>query len=117
MRKPTWASRVMEEVDEFHECEDARLKRVSRVVVEASIASKAHFGELRYNNANKIIVREFIVKWLRLEHPDMRNIDIVRHTPMAVEMALLPTQYAITAQQFSDDASVQRRRAAVSAPK
>lgn len=116
MRGPTWSQRVLEELDQFYECEAAP-RRVSPVVAAASAAAKAHYGEMRYNNANKIIVREYISRWLREEYPDMRHIDMIRHVPMAVEAALLPTQFAVTAQQFSEDAAVVRRRAAVSPPK
>lgn len=81
------------------------------------MAAKAHYGELRCNNANKLIVGEFVRKWFRDNVPDIRNIDIIRHTPMAVELALTPSFAAVEAQDYARSVAVQRRRGAVDLPK
>lgn len=84
---------------------------------EASIAAKAQFGDLRYNNANRVIVGDFVRKWLRDEYPDIRNVDLVRFVPMAIELALLPSVSSVCAQEFSTDKTVCKRRALVNLPK
>lgn len=114
---PSWASRVVEGVDEWHQEPEVKVPRVSRLALEMSVAAKAHFGELRYNNANRIVVRDYLYKWVRETKPDLRNIDLVLHMPMAVELALLPSMAAVQAQQFAVDPAVRERRSAVSLPK
>lgn len=110
------AHQVVDELDGFV-AHDVAPRRVAKPVMEAVIEAKAHFGELRANNANRIIVGEFIRKWFATECPDMRKVDIVKHYPLAVELALTPLESTVAAQQYSNDGFVQRRRAAVNLPK
>jgi hypothetical protein len=116
-RSSPWAAEVVAEADRYVDNPEIEPIRVSRCAMEAAIAAKAHFGELKYNNANRVIVREFVAKHFRDTVPDMRAVDIVKHTPMAVQLALVPSQYELQAQLFANDDLVRSRRAAVSPPK
>lgn len=109
----TWGRLVVADLDAFVESEVSP-KQVPRWSMDAAIAAKAKFGELKYNNANRIIVDGFVRKWLKEENPDMRTIDIVRFSPIAVELALTPTVPAVMAHGYSLDASVRERRGAIS---
>jgi len=106
---------AVNEADEWHPARG--LAGVSRPGHAAAIAFKEKFGELRYNNANRCVAGDFVRKWLRDTYPDMRSVDRVRHTEMAVELALLPTEAAVEAAAFAASAAAARRRAAVNCPR
>ncbi|UQZ09605.1 hypothetical protein [Freshwater macrophyte associated tombus-like virus 2] len=115
-KRGTWGRQVVADMDEYV-ANERQPRTVPRWSMDAAIAAKAKFGELRYSNANRLIVDGFVRKWLKEEEPDMRNLDIVRFTPIAVELALTPTLMAVAAQQYSADRHVMARRGAVNHPK
>jgi hypothetical protein len=72
---------------------------------------KAEFGELAYNKANRVIATEWVLR--RHKEMSMRHVDSARHTPITVELCLLPTQHAVRATELSRSAEFRGRRAAV----
>ncbi len=114
-RGPTWGQVVVDDIDRALDGIEPR--RVPKVAMEAAMEAKAHYGEMRYNAANRIVVAEFVRKWYKATKPDMRAVDIVKYTPMAVQLALTPSAAEVEAQQYADDGFVRDRRAAVALPK
>jgi hypothetical protein len=89
----------------------------TRLAFEAAMACKEKYGELRYNNANRLVVGDFVREHLRKQYPDLRNLDRVMHASYAVELALTPTRFALAAQRYSQNRCVVERRAGVAPPK
>ncbi len=87
----------------------------SKLAFSAAMAAKEKFGDMKYTNANRLVVGEFVRKWLRSEHPDLRTVDLVRHATIAIELALLPTQTSVLMAGFSKDVLVRERRATINA--
>jgi len=116
-RSPGWADQVVNVFDVTARGGDGGASpHVSKIAIEAAIAAKVRFGELRYNNANRVIVSEFVREHI-MALPDIRKSDVLFHAPMATELALLPTEASLLAQRFAEDALVRGRRAAVALPK
>lgn len=76
----------------------------------AAAACKEKYGELRCNNANRIVVGEFVRSFLRDNYPDLRVVDRVKHATYAIELALIPTEFAAAARDFSNDSLIQKLR-------
>lgn len=89
----------------------------TRLSFEASMACKEKYGELRYNNANRLVVGDFVREYLRTRYPDLRVVDRVKHASYAVELALVPTRFSLAAQRFSQNPCVVKRRTEVAPPK
>lgn len=64
-----------------------------------------------------MVVGEFVRNYLRENYPDMRNVDRVKHAAIGVELALVPTVFAVDATGFASDTAVRGRRAMASGPK
>jgi hypothetical protein len=89
----------------------------TRIAFDAAMACKDKYGELRYNNANRLVVGDFVRDHLRREYPDLRVVDRVMHATYAIELALTPTVFAVAAARYSQNRAVVDRRAAVALPK
>lgn len=89
----------------------------TRLAFEAAMACKEKYGELRYNNANRLVAGDFVRDYLRKQYPDLRVVDRVMHASYAVELALTPTRFALAAQRYSQNPCVVSRRAGVAPPK
>jgi hypothetical protein len=87
----------------------------TRVQRKLAYAFQAKFGELRYNKANRIIAGD----WVRAEMAamEMRNVDIVRHMAVTIELCLTPSSSAVVAAQIAQRRAVRERRAAIDSPK
>nr|UUW21100.1 MAG: hypothetical protein [Sanya tombus-like virus 5] len=83
---------------------------------ELAYRFKAEFGELRYNNANRIIAGEWVRKAMA-ENKDLRLADRVWLAPVTEQLCLLPTRAAVFASALASDPDVIGRRAMHSAPK
>jgi len=79
---------------------------------ELAFEFKAEFGELRYNNANRRIASDYVLKAMS-NNKDLRNCDRVRLYPLTVELCLLPTRDAVTAANLARTLEVRARRSAV----
>ncbi|APG76616.1 hypothetical protein 1 [Wenzhou tombus-like virus 3] len=105
-----------EDVDRFDRaCEGGEIpdgRVFTRLAFEAACACKEKYGEMRYNNANRIVVGEFVREYLRKTYPDLRVVDRIKHATYAVELALLPMKSAVVAQEFAADVEVVGRRTA-----
>jgi hypothetical protein len=105
-----------EDVDRFDEaCEGGEVpdgRIYTRLAFEAACACKEKYGEMRYNNANRIVAGEFVREYLRKNYPDLRVVDRIKHATYAVELALLPMKSAVVAQEFACDPEVMGRRTA-----
>lgn len=77
---------------------------------EVAMEAKDKFGEMRYNNANRLVVGEFVREYLRTKYPDLRVVDRVKHSTYAVELALTPTQFALACQRYGEHRAVRERR-------
>jgi hypothetical protein len=104
---------VLAELDAGDDLEGISTSRLSRVL---AYEFKAEFGEMRYNNANRIIAGGWVRQKLS-EMKDLRKVDMVRHAEMAVELCLLPTAHAVRAAELAKTAEVRGRRAAVALAK
>jgi hypothetical protein len=89
----------------------------TRLAYEAAMACKEKYGDMRYNNANRLVVGDFCRQYLRATYPDLRVVDRVKHATYAVELALTPTLFAVQALRFSREAEVLARRNLVTPPK
>lgn len=89
----------------------------TKLAFEAAAACKEKYGEMRCNNANRIVAGEFVRNYLREHYPDLRVVDRVMHSTFAVELALLPTPFAAQAAGFSDSPGVKDRRGTASLPR
>jgi hypothetical protein len=108
-----WGATVLAELDAGDDLEGVSTSRLSRVL---AYEFKAEFGEMRYNNANRIIAGGWVRQKLS-EMKDLRKVDMVRHAEMAVELCLLPTAHAVRAAELAKMAEVRGRRAAVALAK
>lgn len=90
---------------------------VTRLAVETAMACKEKYGEMRYNNANRLVVGDFCRDYLRTQYPDLRHVDRVMHSGYAVELALTPTLFAVSAARFAREPLVAERRRMVAPPK
>ncbi len=89
----------------------------TKLAFEAAAACKDKYGEMRYNNANRIVAGEYVRTYLRETYPDLRVVDRVMHSTYAVELALLPTPFAAQASGFSSSSAVKARRGGSGAPR
>lgn len=97
---------------------DGQSDRVAtRIAFETAMACKDKYGELRYNNANRLVVGDFVRDHLRREYPDLRTVDRVMHAAYAVELAMTPTVFAVAAARYAQNRAVVERRGAVALPK
>jgi hypothetical protein len=78
----------------------------TRLAFEAACAAKDKFGEMRYTNANRLIVGDYVRAYLRDKYPDLRVVDRIKHATYAVELALIPTHFAVTTARFARDPEV-----------
>nr|WPR18411.1 MAG: RNA-dependent RNA polymerase [Owegonang virus 8] len=81
------------------------------------MACKEKYGDLRYNNANRLVSGDFCRDYLRKNYPDLRVVDRVKHATYAVELALTPTAYSLACMRYAREESVAARRGAVAPPK
>lgn len=107
---PSNGAQLVAEVDMDPDSE-GNSQLTTRAARMAAYAFKAEFGELRYNLANRRIAGDWIRKHFR--DGGMRNVDIVRHMDIAVELCLLPTSSAVMAATLARTLEVRERRAAV----
>jgi hypothetical protein len=82
---------------------------------EAAMACKDKYGEMKYNNANKVVVGEFVRTWFRENKPDLRVCDRVMHAQYAIELALTPTVFAVQATRYAASSTACGRRGAAAA--
>lgn len=106
--RPRGGADVLRELDEGP---DGACVLTTRCAMLAAYEFKAVYGELRYNKANRCIASDWVRKHFR--DMDMRNVDIVRHMDIAVELCLLPTKAAVKASHLARDGDIKARRAAV----
>lgn len=107
-RQPTIGAKLVADVDSNPDADGLVTTRAARM---AAYAFKAEHGELRYNKANRVIAGDWVRKHFRAM--DMRDVDIVMHMDIAVELCLLPTSRAVMAADLARTREVRERRAAV----
>lgn len=66
-------------------------RRVPRCAIRAATAAKAHFGLLGSSTANRLVLHNYIATFMSKDM-GMRPRHIVEFCPIAVELALLPTE-------------------------
>lgn len=77
---------------------------------------KSLFGERKYTDANRIIVREWVCEQFS-KIPDMRTSDKIRQMDITIELCLLPTKFAVEAADLAKSREFRNRRSAVALPK
>lgn len=82
----------------------------SQLSIEASLAFKEKFGECNDTKANRLMAQEFVRDWFREEKKDLRIVDRLQHTPMAVELCFVPSVASVVAHAVSRDAAVVARK-------
>jgi len=105
----------LQELDSFDEDNDSSSALTTAVERRVAYAFKAKFGELRYNKANQIIANDWVLE--EFKTMSMRNVDIIRHLSMTVQLCLMPTKHAVVAARVASMAAVKERRSAVDAPR
>jgi hypothetical protein len=91
---------------------------VTKPAFAAAMAFKERFGETRYNKANRLLAGEFVRDFFRSEEwRDLRVVDRIRHSEIAIELCLIPTNAAVFAAELRASGAVKSRRAAVDLPK
>lgn len=83
---------------------------LSPVVFRGAAAVKAKLGLLDDTRANRLIIDSEVRKWMA--GLGMRPSHIVRFAPMAVEVALIPTDDELFAAKFRRSNLVRRRKGA-----
>jgi hypothetical protein len=111
-RRPSIGAKLVAAIDSDPEGNCSITTRAARM---AAYAFKAEFGELRYNKANWLVAGDWVRKHFR--DMGMRNVDIVRHMDIAVELCLLPTEAAVLSSSLARTREVRERRSAVDLPK
>lgn len=94
-----------------------RVKHVSRPGFAAAMAFKSKHGELRYNNANRMVAGAFVRGYIAEHYHDMRDCDKVRHAMIGEQLALTPTVAAMESTRYAEAPCVRERRAAYTAPR
>lgn len=75
---------------------------------EYALRCKAAFGLLKDTPANRKVVNEWLIKAMRDD--DVRVVDVARHLPICVELALLPTEADVTASRMRRSAAFTARK-------
>jgi len=70
---------------------------LSAIACEVAFAARSKYGLLRDNKANRMVIGAFVRDYLVISKPDLRVVDRVRHTPMAIEACFIPLEEDILA--------------------
>ena len=108
------AQAALEAMDEFEEDEIDNAHKMSHhpiIVLDAVAETRLKFGLLKDTRANRLIVFSFIRDYYN-DKKDMRRCDKNKFTPLAVEMAFLPSRSDILAHRLrKTDAFTERAQA------
>jgi len=109
------AQAALEAMDEFEEDEMDGARKMSDhpiIVLDAVAETRLKFGLLKDTRANRLIVFSFIRDYYN-DKKDMRRCDKNKFTPLAVEMAFLPSASDIMAYRLRKTSAFTKRAQAV----
>lgn len=92
--------RAANRINMFGQVKSNRKAHASQLRYHLYMLMKSKFGEMAESKVNRMILNDFVFQWYeqrKERYKDLREIDLIRNLPYAIELMFIPNEYEINA--------------------